>query len=56
MESGESDLTFYVLLRAVERFHSDFGRYPGVLDGQLEADNMHLKVSFQASFPFFSCN
>ncbi|CAG0913132.1 unnamed protein product [Notodromas monacha] len=44
LESGDSDLTFYVLLRAMERFRTDFGRYPGVLDAQIELDNMQLKA------------
>ncbi|CAG0879918.1 unnamed protein product [Darwinula stevensoni] len=43
LESGDSELSLYILLRASERFLNEFGRYPGALDGLLEADIAQFK-------------
>lgn len=38
-----TDTTLYVLLRAVDRFHSTFGHFPGSFDTGMEDDTMQLK-------------
>lgn len=40
----DSDVVWYVLLRAVDLFHSVFRCYPGYFAGQVETDIMRLKV------------
>ena len=44
-DPDNDDTVFYVLLRAVERFHSEYNRYPGYYDDHIEADIPKLKVS-----------
>ncbi|KAF2358241.1 THIF-type NAD/FAD binding fold [Trinorchestia longiramus] len=43
VEVCDSDLVWYVLLRAVDAFHSEFRCYPGFYDHQVEADIVRLK-------------
>lgn len=44
-EEGEGDDTvYYVLLRASEEFYTEYSRYPGWYDDQVEADIPLLKV------------
>ncbi|KAL9658119.1 hypothetical protein ABK040_013032 [Willaertia magna] len=38
-----SPMPFYITLRASDRFHQKHGRYPGVEDETVEADNVELK-------------
>lgn len=44
VEVCDSDVVWYVLLRAVDLFHSEFRCYPGYFAGQVETDIMRLKV------------
>jgi len=37
-------VVYYVLLRAVDRFHSQMNRYPGLYDEHVELDMPALKV------------
>lgn len=45
LDSPESELIFYVMLRAVDRFYSEYNRYPGYFKDQLETDISKLKAS-----------
>ena len=44
IDEPESDVNFYVLLRAVDKFYSSFDRYPGEADEDVEADCEKLQV------------
>mmetsp|Transcript_8982 Transcript_8982/g.19249 ORF Transcript_8982/g.19249 Transcript_8982/m.19249 type:complete len:537 (+) Transcript_8982:66-1676(+) len=43
-ESSAPDASFYVLLRAADRFYATHGRFPGSLDHETEADVPALKA------------
>ncbi|ESO96926.1 hypothetical protein LOTGIDRAFT_231724 [Lottia gigantea] len=43
-DEEESDIIFYVLLRAVDKFYEKFNHYPGFYTQQLESDVQELKV------------
>ncbi|XP_064467372.1 NEDD8-activating enzyme E1 regulatory subunit-like [Ornithodoros turicata] len=45
LDSPDSEMIFYVMLRAVDRFYSEFNRYPGYFEDQLETDISKLKAS-----------
>lgn len=45
LENPESELVWYVMLRAVDQFHSEFRAYPGYFQDQVETDIVRLKVS-----------
>ena len=42
-EHSAADASFYVLLRAADRFYASTGRYPGAKDGDVEDDVPLLK-------------
>ncbi|CAH1796256.1 unnamed protein product [Owenia fusiformis] len=42
-DPSSEDITWYILLRAVDRFHAQYNRYPGQYDDQVEADIAKLK-------------
>ena len=44
-DDGEGDAAYYILLRACEEFYSEYSRYPGWYDDQVEADIPLLKVA-----------
>ncbi|XP_018015689.1 NEDD8-activating enzyme E1 regulatory subunit [Hyalella azteca] len=44
VEVSDSDVVWYVLLRAADVFHSEFRCWPGYHDHQVEADIVRLKV------------
>ncbi|GAB6020415.1 NEDD8-activating enzyme E1 regulatory subunit [Chamberlinius hualienensis] len=44
LDNPDSEIVFYVLLRAVERFFIQYGRYPGHYNDQVETDIVKLKV------------
>lgn len=50
LEAPENNLSFYILLRAVDRFYSTHSRYPGYFDDKLEmeTDIASLKTSVNA--------
>ncbi|XP_071784936.1 NEDD8-activating enzyme E1 regulatory subunit-like [Asterias amurensis] len=43
LENPDSEVVFYVLLRAADRFYNQYNRYPGSYDDQVEADTYKLK-------------
>lgn len=43
-DTDNCDTVFYVLLRAVDRFYSEYNRYPGYYDDQVETDVSNLKT------------
>jgi hypothetical protein len=48
-DTDNNDVVFYVLLRAVDRFYSEYNRYPGYYDDQVETDVSNLKVRSSCS-------
>ena len=47
-DGGEGDDTvYYILMRAAEEFYTEYSRYPGWYDDQVEADVPLLKVCRQ---------
>ena len=46
LDEDDNGAIFYVLLRAVDRFHAEYERYPGAFDDQLEGDVPKLKVLY----------
>lgn len=44
LENPESELVWYVMLRAVDQFQSEFRAYPGYFQDQVETDIVRLKV------------
>ena len=47
-DGGEGDDTvYYILMRAAEEFYTEYSRYPGWYDDQVEADIPLLKVCRQ---------
>ena len=45
LEDPDSMMEFYVVLRSIERYYSEFKEYPGDLDDRVEPDIVTLKVS-----------
>lgn len=43
LEHEDNDILFYILLRAIDRFHSEYGRYPGRINDNVESDVQKLK-------------
>ncbi|XP_040185601.1 NEDD8-activating enzyme E1 regulatory subunit isoform X2 [Rana temporaria] len=44
MENPDNEIVFYLMLRAVDRFYKQHGRYPGVQNFQVEGDGGKLKT------------
>ncbi|XP_019628819.1 PREDICTED: NEDD8-activating enzyme E1 regulatory subunit-like [Branchiostoma belcheri] len=44
LENPDSEIALYIMLRAVDRFQQQYGRYPGYYDDQVEADIPKLKA------------
>ncbi|KAM9301535.1 NEDD8-activating enzyme E1 regulatory subunit [Gastrophryne carolinensis] len=44
MENPDNEIVFYLMLRAVDRFHKQHGRYPGIYNYQIEGDFGKLKT------------
>ncbi|KAL1425836.1 hypothetical protein MTO96_018819 [Rhipicephalus appendiculatus] len=45
LDSPDSEIIFYLMLRAADRFYSQYNRYPGFFEDQLETDISKLKAS-----------
>ncbi|CAN7989608.1 unnamed protein product [Ixodes pacificus] len=45
LDSPDSEMVYYVMLRAVDRFYNEYNRYPGFFEDQLETDISKLKSS-----------
>lgn len=43
LDNPESEMVFYVLLRAIDRFYGEYNRYPGYFTDQVEPDIVKLK-------------
>lgn len=43
LDNPDSEIVFYVLLRAVDRFFAEYGRYPGYYNDEVEPDIVKLK-------------
>ncbi|XP_015903826.1 NEDD8-activating enzyme E1 regulatory subunit [Parasteatoda tepidariorum] len=54
LEHEDSDIIFYVLLRASDRFREEFGRYPGQTD-DVESDILNLKNSVASLLQELQC-
>ncbi|XP_031558271.1 NEDD8-activating enzyme E1 regulatory subunit-like [Actinia tenebrosa] len=48
LEDPDSDVVFYVLMRAVDQFYSQYHRFPGHFDDQVEADVVKLRSCVSA--------
>ncbi|XP_015754428.1 PREDICTED: NEDD8-activating enzyme E1 regulatory subunit-like [Acropora digitifera] len=44
LDDADSDVVFYFLLKAVDRFYTQYHRYPGNFDDQVEVDVVKLKT------------
>ncbi|XP_045138460.1 NEDD8-activating enzyme E1 regulatory subunit-like [Portunus trituberculatus] len=55
LENPESDLVWYVMLRAVDQFHSEFRAYPGYFQDQVETDIVRLKVCVNRLLADWGC-
>ncbi|XP_040265216.1 NEDD8-activating enzyme E1 regulatory subunit [Bufo bufo] len=44
MENPDNEIVLYLMLRAVDRFHKQHGRYPGVYNYQVDGDFSKLKT------------
>ncbi|XP_076370539.1 nedd8-activating enzyme E1 regulatory subunit APP-BP1 isoform X2 [Tachypleus tridentatus] len=44
LNNPDSEMVFYVMLRAVDRFYTEFNRFPGYFDDQVEPDIIKLKT------------
>jgi amyloid beta precursor protein binding protein 1 len=44
LENPENTMVYYVMLRGVDRFYSEYNLYPGEFEDQVEPDIVKLKV------------
>lgn len=44
LENPENTMVYYVMLRGVDRFYSEYNMYPGEFEDQVEPDIVKLKV------------
>lgn len=51
-----NDLIFYLMLRSINRFYTQYNRYPGDCDDQVESDIVILKVCFKDILNELGCN
>ncbi|KAG7483347.1 NEDD8-activating enzyme E1 regulatory subunit [Solea senegalensis] len=56
MDSPDSHMVFYLMLRAVDRFYLQHSRYPGVYDYQVEEDISKLKLCVNSLLQEYSLN
>ena len=52
LEDIDSEAVNYVMLRAMNRFYAEFGRYPGCYNDSSETDVVKLKVKIIESIKF----
>lgn len=55
LEHGDSDILFYIVLRAVDRFRSLYERYPGQIE-EIDSDVTKLKNCFSALMQDWNCS
>uniref|UniRef100_A0A3Q1GYM0 NEDD8-activating enzyme E1 regulatory subunit n=1 Tax=Acanthochromis polyacanthus TaxID=80966 RepID=A0A3Q1GYM0_9TELE len=56
MDNPDSEMVFYLMLRAVDRFYQQHSRYPGVYNYQVEEDISKLKLSVNSLLQEYSLN
>ncbi|XP_078361000.1 NEDD8-activating enzyme E1 regulatory subunit-like [Oculina patagonica] len=56
LDDPDSNVVFYVLLKAVDRFYTQYHRYPGYFDDQVEADVVKLKSCLSSLLQEWSVN
>uniref|UniRef100_A0A4W6CJA7 NEDD8-activating enzyme E1 regulatory subunit n=1 Tax=Lates calcarifer TaxID=8187 RepID=A0A4W6CJA7_LATCA len=56
MDSPDSEMVFYLMLRAVDRFYQQHSRYPGVYNYQVEEDISKLKLCVNGLLQEYSLN
>ncbi|KAF7211714.1 NEDD8-activating enzyme E1 regulatory subunit [Nothobranchius furzeri] len=56
MDSPDSEMVFYLMLRAVDRFYQLHSRYPGVYNYQVEEDISKLKLCVNSLLQEYSLN
>lgn len=44
LDDPDGSMEYYVILRSIERFYSEYKEYPGNLDDHVEPDIVKLKV------------
>ncbi|KAK3871146.1 hypothetical protein Pcinc_023708 [Petrolisthes cinctipes] len=55
LENPDSELVWYVMLRAVDQFQSEFRAYPGYFQDQVETDIVRLKVCVNKLLADWGC-
>uniref|UniRef100_T1JKN5 NEDD8-activating enzyme E1 regulatory subunit n=1 Tax=Strigamia maritima TaxID=126957 RepID=T1JKN5_STRMM len=55
LDNPDSEIVFYVLLRAVDRFHLEYSRYPGCFNDEVEPDIIKLKTCLSAVLHDWGC-
>lgn len=56
MDNPDSEMVFYLMLRAVDRFYHQHSRYPGVYNYQVEEDISKLKASVNSLLQEYNLN
>uniref|UniRef100_A0A665XCC7 NEDD8-activating enzyme E1 regulatory subunit n=1 Tax=Echeneis naucrates TaxID=173247 RepID=A0A665XCC7_ECHNA len=56
MDSPDSEMVFYLMLRAVDRFFQQHSRYPGIYNYQVEEDISKLKLCVNSLLQEYSLN
>ncbi|XP_045888417.1 NEDD8-activating enzyme E1 regulatory subunit-like [Micropterus dolomieu] len=56
MDNPDSEMVFYLMLRAVDRFYQLHSRYPGVYNYQVEEDISKLKLCVNSLLQEYSLN
>uniref|UniRef100_A0A672GW89 NEDD8-activating enzyme E1 regulatory subunit n=1 Tax=Salarias fasciatus TaxID=181472 RepID=A0A672GW89_SALFA len=56
MDNSDSEMVFYLILRAVERFYQQHSRYPGVYNYQVEDDISKLKLCVNSLLQEYGLN
>ncbi|XP_073257022.1 NEDD8-activating enzyme E1 regulatory subunit-like [Porites lutea] len=56
LDDPDSDAVFYFLLKAVDRFYTQYHRYPGNFDDQVEVDVVKLKTCLSTVLQEWSIN
>ncbi|XP_068750209.1 NEDD8-activating enzyme E1 regulatory subunit-like [Montipora capricornis] len=56
LDDPDSDVVYYFLLKAVDRFYTHYHRYPGNFDDQVEVDVVKLKACLSSLLQEWSIN
>lgn len=55
LDNPDSEMVFYVLLRATDRFYTEYNRYPGYFNDQVEPDIVKLKTCWGRLLQKWGC-